>query len=196
MHRTVKNQFLLSMAIAEEKEKSIKEAEMYKIILITMVFLLATAITKPIEENYVLPWKVAEAMSRAGYDTLKLIQNEYGSYEVDAVINGRETIRMLIIDNYPELLFSKVNLYLLDIDYFEPEGLKDIKGVTQEVAIASIDSIRIGDALIKATDAFVLEFSDNPYLEHFDVEAILGREFLLKNHALIDYGNGYLYLPK
>jgi hypothetical protein len=182
--------------LLKNEKTSRKEADMYKLILITIVFLFSIANAKSIEDNYVLPWKVAEAMSEAGYDTLKLIQNEFGSYEVNAVINGRETIRMLIIDNYPELLFSKVNLYLLDIDYFEPEGLKNIKGETQEVAIATIDSIRIGDALIKATDAYVLEFSDNPYLEHFDVEAILGREFLLKNHALIDYGNGYLYIPK
>jgi hypothetical protein len=133
-------------------------------------------------------------MEENGYVAVKMYKNSVDEYEIDATFYGDKPTRLLIKEKVYGFLLNKVYCHLLGLEFFETGRYFEFFGGKDEYWIATVEKINISGAIIKPFDSEVIDFSEFPYLEMLDVEGVIGREFLIKHHAVIDYSNEFLYL--
>lgn len=135
-----------------------------------------------------------QALKKLGYSSIGLKQNIENQFEVKGSINGTKEITLIINFSWPNTLFDKQKLDELNIECFETGRSYSLNGDEEDMYATTIDSLNIGDGKIAAMDIMAVEYEEYDFLEYTRAAGILGRDFLLKHNAILDYGNQVLYL--
>lgn len=164
----------------------------FKIMLLTfaVIFLLPFEIcTSSDLEN-----SVKKSLSDLGFTSIGLRQNIMNQFEVKAKINGKHELTLIINFSLPKTIFDKRKLDDLGVETFETNQVYSLNDDEEDMYAATIDSLNIGSGKINAMDLIAVDYDDFDYLEYTRAGGLLGRDFLLKYHAIIDFSNQILYL--
>jgi predicted aspartyl protease len=161
-----------------------------------IVVMLLAAMILPISVNSAgdLSSSIFDSLSELGYTSIGLKQNIENEFEVTGKINGKHNITMILRFYWTSSFFDKETIENMGIETFETGREYSINGDEEEIYAATIDSLTIGDGKIEALDLSVVEYESYDALEYTRAKGILGRDFLLKYQAIIDYGNQRLFL--
>lgn len=137
---------------------------------------------------------VGEALSELGYTTIRLRKTAFNEYEVDAMLNGDKKITMLLSFQATSTIFNTDQLKKLGVP-FEKTGREfEVNGDDDDLYVVRTDSITIGDGTIGPEELYSIEFDEFDAFEDYRVTGILGRDFLLKYNAILDFANQKLYI--
>lgn len=137
---------------------------------------------------------VKRSLSELGFTSIGLRQNIMNQFEVKAKINGKHEMTLIINFSLPKTIFDKESLDDFGIETFETNQSYSLNDDEEDMYAATIDSLNIGSGKINAMDLIAVDYEDFDYLEYSRAGGILGRDFLLKYHAIIDFSNQILYL--
>jgi hypothetical protein len=134
------------------------------------------------------------AMRNLGYTIIPIRKTALNEYEVKATLNGSKPIDLLLSFQATSTLFNTRRLDELGVSY---EGIGqefEINGDSDDAYMVRTDSINIGDGKLGPEEIMCLDFREYEVFEQYRVAGILGRDFLIKYNALIDFAEQKLYL--
>lgn len=137
---------------------------------------------------------VEDALAQVNYTAVPLRKNVQNEYEVKARINGSKEIDMLLSFQITQTMFDIKALDELGVEYYETNQEYTINNDEETLYATRTDSINIGKGKIGPEEIYCVEFSEFDALDYYRVGGILGRDFLIKYNALIDFGEQKLYL--
>jgi Aspartyl protease len=167
---------------------------MKKVRMILVVFLALAMFPFSVISAGDLSSSIYDSLSQLGYTSIRLKQNVDNEFEVKGKVNGKHNITMILRFSWSSSLFDKAAIEKMNIETFETGREFSISGDEEEVFAATIDSLTIGKGKIEAFDLTVVDFEEYGALEYTRAKGILGRDFLLKYQAIIDFGNQRLFL--
>ena len=150
----------------------------------------ATSSPDPMPEDQ----SVDAALKGLGYTIIPLRKTALNEYEMEATINGANRITV-------QLNFQMTST-LLDVEAMKDIGMKYDKagqefqmgGDKEDLYVVRTDSMNIGDGRIGPEEIFAVEFDEFDVLEDSRIDGILGREFLIKHKAIMDFAEQKLYI--
>lgn len=146
-----------------------------------------------IKGNDPLHQKIKSKLSDLGYEKIKLYKNEFDYFEIPAKINGKD-IKLMLMPYKKVTLFNKRYIDLLGLDYYDTKIKSNYGGDVDFLSITTVDSLMIGNLVIKSFDVKTVEFMNFTVFRDYFVEGLIGIDFLIKYNAIIDYSNEFLYL--
>ena len=161
--------------------------------LLYIIFIIILSTPCYITSKDGLHQKIKHKLSDLGYVKIKLYKNEFDMFELPARINNKE-IRLLLTPHKYITIFNKRYIDLLGLDYYDTKIEVNYGGDTDFLSITTVDSLVIGSVVIRSFDVKTVEFMNFAVFSDLFVEGMIGKEFLIKYNAIIDYGNEFLYL--
>lgn len=138
--------------------------------------------------------KVEESLQSLGYQKIDMFENMNFNYEITAKLNGKHNIQLQVNFERSASIFNSNLLKLLDYDLLKLKSKNVDMSEFGETYIATIDSLTFDQIHIPEFDVLAVDFSSIPALENLVIEGIIGRDFLIKYKAIVDYENNKLYL--
>ena len=162
--------------------------------LLLLVILVRPFTAAPAPEPRPATEEVTEAMRALGYTAVPLRKNAMNEYEVEAFLNGDKKITMLINFQGTSTIFNTQELDKLGVKYEKTDQDFEVNGDSDDLYTVLTDSINIGDGKIGSEELFCIKFKEFDVFKSTRTTAMLGREFLLKHHAVLDFANQVLYI--
>ena len=135
-----------------------------------------------------------EALASLGYMIIPMRKTAMNEYELEAVINGDKKITLEVSLQSTTTILDSETLDELGLEYDETGQEFRIGGDEEDLMVVRTDSMTIGNGRIGPEELFVIEFDDFDALEDSRVGGILGREFLVKYGAIMDFAENKLYI--
>ncbi len=141
---------------------------------------------------------LSQFLALRGYSEVDLSENSAGQFEVDAVINGSHSARLLVDTGASRTLFGSHS--------FKSWGIRTKKtsieltgiGKKQKLQSAELSNLSIGNADSGPITVFVADISFyNRQLEAIgsgEIQGLIGSDFLNKYSAILEIKNSKLYL--
>lgn len=134
------------------------------------------------------------ALRNLGYTVVPIRKTALNSYEVKGKLNGDKPLELILSFQAVNTIFNTKRLDEMGVKY-ESAGQKfEVNGDSDELYVVRTDSIQIGDGKLGAEEIMCVNFSEFEAFDQYRVGGILGRDFLIKYNALIDFANQKLYL--
>jgi len=138
--------------------------------------------------------EVDDALRTLGYTTVPLRKTAENEFEVEATLNGNKPITMILSFQATTTIFNTQKLEELGLK-FEKTGREfEVNGDRDDMYAIRTDSINIGDGKLGREEIMCIDFSEFSVFEDYRVTGILGRDFLIKYNAMVDFANQKLYL--
>lgn len=137
---------------------------------------------------------VDEALRALGYTTVPLRKTATNEFEVTATLNGNKSITMILSFQATSTILNTERLDELGIKYEKTGQDFEVNGDSDPLYAMRTDSTTIGDGKIGQEEIMCINFSEFSVFDEYRVTGILGREFLSKYNAIIDFANQKLYL--
>ncbi|MCB0710691.1 MAG: hypothetical protein KDD67_00025 [Ignavibacteriae bacterium] len=134
------------------------------------------------------------AMQQLGYTAVELRKNVQHEFEVEAKLNGDKKITMILSFQATNTIFNTERLDEMGVKYQKTGQKFEVNGDKDDLYAVRTDSINIGNGKIGPEELHCLEFDEFDVFEDYRVTGILGRDFLLKHHAVIDFADQMLYI--
>jgi hypothetical protein len=135
-----------------------------------------------------------KALQELGYTGIRLRKTATNQFEIDATVNGSKPIPMLLSFQAVNTIFNTQRMKELGLN-FEKAGQEfEVSGDRDELYVLRTDSIKIGDGKIGPEEVMCIDFSEFSAFEDYRVSGMLGRDFLIKYNAIIDFSDQKLYL--
>jgi len=138
--------------------------------------------------------QIANCMLQSGYTYVSLKKNINNDYEVRAKINGSKEVTLVVNFNFSETFLSKEFMDMMDIPYKKMNRKYQINDDEDDLFKTTVDSINIGNGKTPEEELLVLDFEEFDYLNSTDAAGLLGKDFLIKYHAIFDFPNQRLFL--
>ena len=137
---------------------------------------------------------IDEALTELGYTTVRLRKTAFNEYEVNAVLNGDKPITLLLSFQATNTIFNAEKLKSKGVGYEETGQEFEVNGDDDDLYVVRTDSINIGDGKIGSEELYCIKFKKFDAFEDYRVDGILGRDFLIKYNAILDFANQKLYI--
>jgi hypothetical protein len=161
---------------------------------VIVVALLALAISTfhaaPAGDNMA----VDTALRNLGYTSIRLRKTAMNEFEVDATVNGSKSIPMLLSFQAINTIFNTQRLTELGIKYEKAGQEFEVNGDEDDLYVVRTDSINISDGKIGPEEVMCIDFNEFSAFRDYRVSGILGRDFLIKYDAIIDFADQKLFL--
>ncbi len=137
---------------------------------------------------------VDAALKGLGYTIIPLRKTALNEYEMEATINGSKKITVQLNFQMTSTLLDLETMKDIGMTYDEAGQEFQMGGDKDDLYVVRTDSINIGDGRIGPEEIFAVEFDEFDVLEDSRVGGILGREFLIKHKAIMDFAEQKLYI--
>src|SRR5690606_22263652 len=134
------------------------------------------------------------ALAELGFSSVRLRKNLSNEYELKATMNGTKEMDVLINFQFTQSLFNTEVLDRIGMPYQETGQEFNMNGDEDDMYSVKVDSLSIGGASVGAQEIMSINFSEFDILEDYRVGGIIGRDFLLSNKVLIDFGDQKLFV--
>ena len=138
--------------------------------------------------------EVDEALSALGYSIVPLRKTAMNEYEVEAIINGDKKVTLELSFQATSTMLDTETLEEIGLDYEETGQEFQIGRDKEDLYVVETDSMSIGNGRIGPEELFAIEFDEFDALEDSRVGGMLGREFLIKYGAIMDFAEQKLYI--
>lgn len=135
-----------------------------------------------------------KALSGLGYTAVPLRKTALNSFEVNATLNGNKPITMLVSFQAVNTLFNTKKLDEMGIKYEKAGQEFVVNDDKDDLYIIRTDSINIGTGKLASEEIMCIDYSEFSAFDDYRVTGILGRDFLIKYNAIIDFADQKLYL--
>lgn len=135
-----------------------------------------------------------EALGALGYTVVPLRKTALNEYELEATINGSKKITLEVSFQSVSTLLDTETLEELGLEYEETGQEFRIGRDEEDAYVVRTDSMNIGNGRIGPEELFAIEFDEFDAFEDSRVGGILGREFLIKYSAVMDFADNKLYI--
>lgn len=137
---------------------------------------------------------VVSALKDLGYTAIPLRKTALNEFEVDAKLNGDKSISLLLSFQAVNTIFNTERLDELGVKYQKSGQKFEVNRDKDDLYFVRTDSINVGDGKIGPEELYALEFSEFDAFEDYRVTGILGRDFMIKYNAIVDFADQKLYL--
>lgn len=137
---------------------------------------------------------VDESLRGLGYTIVPLRKTATNEFEVTAMLNGGKTITMMLSFHSFNTIFNTQRLKELGVALEETGREFEVNGDSDDLFVVRTDSISIGDGKLGQEEIMCIDFSEYSVFNEYRVTGILGRDFLLKYAAIVDFANQKLYI--
>jgi hypothetical protein len=135
-----------------------------------------------------------DALRAMGYTVVPLRKTATNEFEVTATLNGSKSISLLVSFQSYTTIFNIQRLDEIGIKYEKTGREFEVNGDDGDMFMLRTDSTTIGDGKIGQEEIMCIDFSEFGVFDDYRVTGILGRDFLIKYNAIIDFANQKLYL--
>ncbi len=151
---------------------------------------VATSSPEPTPTNTELD----ESLTALGYTIIPLRKTAMNEYEVEAVVNGDKKVTLELSFQATSTMLDTEALEEIGLEYEETGQEFQIGRDREDLYVVQTDSMTIGNGRIGPEELFAIEFDDFDALEDSRVDGMLGREFLIKYGAIMDFSEQKLYI--
>jgi hypothetical protein len=137
---------------------------------------------------------VDNALHNLGYTTIRLRKTAMNEFEVNATLNDGKPISLLLNFQAITTIFNTKRMDEIGIKYEKTGREFSVNGDEDDLYMVQSDSITIGDGKIGSEEIMSIDFDEFKAFDDYHVTGILGRDFLIKYNAIIDFSNQKLYL--
>jgi hypothetical protein len=137
---------------------------------------------------------VDDSLRALGYTIVPLRKTATNEFEVTATLNGGKSISLLVSFQAYTTIFNTQRLDEIGVKYEKTGREFEVNGDDGDMFMLRTDSTTIGDGKIGQEEIMCIDFSEFSAFDDYRVTGMLGRDFLIKYNAIIDFANQKLYL--